>query len=92
METRLVPMVAWFWAYAGSGYQMAPPSPLVVRDRWLQAIAFAGWTFGVPLLALGMFDESAGLVRLGAWSLFVGLAIGTIDNLCVVVPALRARS
>jgi hypothetical protein len=42
MEARLVPMVTWFWAYAAIDYRIAPPSPHVMRDRWLQALSFGG--------------------------------------------------
>jgi hypothetical protein len=89
MEARLIPMVAWFWMYAGSDYRVAPPSPHVMRDRVLQAIIFGAWTMGVPLLAGGMFWESAMLVRIGAWALFCGVALATVDTAVVVAPALR---
>jgi hypothetical protein len=89
MEARLVPMATWFWAYAASGRQVAPPSPHVMRDRWLQAVSFAGWTLAVPVLAWGMFVESAVLVRFGAWALFVGVVVAAIDNAFVVIPALQ---
>ncbi len=91
MEARLLPMIAWFWAYAASGYRVPPPSPHVMRDRALQRIVFAGWLLGVPALALGMFVESAPLVSLGAWSLFAGTAIALLDNVYVVRPALGGR-
>jgi hypothetical protein len=92
METRLLPMVAWFWAYTGSGYRVAPPSPHVMRDRTLQAFAFSGWTAGVPALASGMFFESAILVGLGSWALFVGVVLDALDNALVVLHGLRSRS
>jgi len=91
METRLLPLVTWFWAYAGSGYQVAPPSPHVMRDRWLQTLVFGGWTAGVPSLAAGMFLESAPLVATGAWALFAAVVIGTVDNVFVVANASRSR-
>jgi hypothetical protein len=90
MEARFLPMVTWFWAYAGSHYQIAPPSPHVMRDRALQAIVFSAWTIGVPLLAAGMFAESSRLVAAGAWALFVGVSIGTLDNALVVAQAFRS--
>jgi hypothetical protein len=90
MEARLLPMVTWFWAYEATRYQVAPPSPHAMRDRVLQAIVFGGWTVGVPALALGMGVASARLVSLGAWALFVGVALATLDNVLVVAPALRA--
>jgi hypothetical protein len=92
MEARLLPMVTWFWAYGRSGYRIPPPSPHTMRDRSLQAIVFIAWTIGIPALALGMASESASLVGLGAWGLFVGVAIGTIDNVFVVARAVRATS
>jgi len=87
MEARLVPLVTWFWAYAGSGYRVAPPSPHRMRDRSLQAVVFGAWTIGVPALATGMALESALLVALGGWALFVGVAIATTDNVFVILRA-----
>jgi len=80
MEARLLPMAVWFWAYAASGYRVPPPSPHTMRDRTLQAIVFAGWTAGVPLLTAGLFLESARLVGAGAWTLFAAVAVATLDN------------
>ena len=90
MEARLLPMVTWYWAYGRSGYRIAPPSPHAMRDRSWQALVFAGWTVGVPTLALGMAWESPRLVGIGAWALFIGTAVGTLDNAFVVAQAVRA--
>jgi len=92
METRLLPMVTWVWSYAGSGYRVAPPSPFTMRDPTLQAIVFAGWTIGVPALAIGMFIESAPLVSAGSWSLFAAVAIAALDNAFVVSHSIRMQS
>jgi hypothetical protein len=54
MEARVLPLATWFWAYAGSEYRVAPPSPHHMRDRTLQAMVFGGWTIGVPALATGI--------------------------------------
>ncbi|PWT83543.1 MAG: hypothetical protein C5B57_06675 [Blastocatellia bacterium] len=91
MEARLLPMVTWSWAYAGSDYRVPPPSPHAMRDRLLQGIVLAGWTIAVPALTAGMYLESARLVSLGAWSLLVGVAIATTDNAFVVAYTLRAN-
>src|SRR5262249_26061852 len=88
MEARLLPMATWYWAYAASNYRIAPASPHTMRDRRLQAIVFVGWTIGVPLLAAGMFFESADLVRLGAWALFTGVTTAIVDNVFVVIHAI----
>ena len=92
METRLLPMVAWFWEYARSRYEERSPSPHVMRDRLLQAVVFGGWSIAVPALAAGLFLESAQLVGLGAWALFVGVALGTLDNTFVVIGTLGWQS
>jgi hypothetical protein len=91
MEAKLVPMAAWYWAHEGSGYQVAPPSPHAMRARILQTVVFAGWFVGVPALAAGVWRESAPLVGIGAWALFVGVAIAALDNAVVVVSSLRGR-
>jgi hypothetical protein len=90
MQARLLPMATWFWAYGRSRYLIPPPSPHTMRDRSRQALVFAGWTVGIPVLASGMALESARLVGLGAWALFVGVAFGTLDNVFVVAHAIRA--
>jgi hypothetical protein len=92
MEARLLPMAAWYWAWAASEYRVPPPTPHAMRDRLLQAIVFAGWTTAVPLLASGMYLESAVLVRLGAWALFVGVAISAVDSVSVVAASRAVSS
>src|SRR5262249_3450414 len=89
MEARLLPMATWFWAYSSSAYRVARSSPHLMRDRSLQALVFAGWMMGVPLLAAGMFTESPILVGEGAWALFAGVCIGTIDSVFVIVEEMR---
>jgi hypothetical protein len=91
MEARLVPLVAWYWAYKGSGYRVQPPSPPALRDRMLQGVVFGGWTLAVPALAAGLLLESAPLVAVGGWSLLAAVAIGTLDNLCVLTHEWRRR-
>lgn len=92
METRLLPLVTWFWAFARSGYRVPPPSPHTMRDRTLQAVVFVAWTIGVPALAAGMFLESALLVGVGAWALLAGVATATLDNISVVTHATRSET
>ncbi|HMF99426.1 MAG TPA: hypothetical protein VKE96_34235 [Vicinamibacterales bacterium] len=84
MESRLLPMAAWYCAYAGARYRIAPPSPHAMRDRTLQTVVFAAWTLGVPALAGGMFLESAALVSAGAWALFAAVAVAAVDTSFVV--------
>jgi hypothetical protein len=90
MEARLLPMAAWFWTYAASGYRVPPPAPHAMRDRRLQSVVFAGWTLGVPALAAGLFLEQPQPVAVGAWALFVAVAAATVDGVLVVAPSLAA--
>jgi hypothetical protein len=84
MQTRLLPMAAWFWMYSETGFRVPPPPPNRMRDRALQTIVFSGWTAGVPSLAAGLFFESSTLVAVGAWSLLAAVLVMAIDSLGVV--------
>lgn len=92
METRLLPMVTWCWAYARSEYLVAPPSPHRMRDRRLQTLVLAAWVLGVPALAGGMALESARIVAFGAASLFAGVGVALVDHAFVLVGAHMTRS
>ena len=92
MEAKLLPMATWFWAYAASHCRVPPVSPHLMRDRTLQAIVLAGWTVGVPALAAGMFFESVHLVAVGAWALFVGVCVATLDSSFAVLQSIRASA
>jgi hypothetical protein len=89
METRLLPLVTWYWSYARSDFRVPPPSPFTMRDRSLQALVFAGWTIAVPAVASGVFLESAPLVAAGAWSLFAAVAIAAVDHATVLTHVRR---
>jgi hypothetical protein len=80
MEGRLLPLAAWYWAYARSEFRVPPPAPVAAHDRTLQSLVFIGWSTGVPVLAGGLFFESPGLLAAGAWSLFASVALGTLDH------------
>jgi hypothetical protein len=87
METRLLPMAAWYRTFTGSGHAVVPASPHRMRDRSLQAIVLGGWLLGVPALAGGMARESAQLVGLGGAALFVAVSVAALDHVFVVLGA-----
>ncbi|HXH07607.1 MAG TPA: hypothetical protein VNI83_13580 [Vicinamibacterales bacterium] len=87
MEARLLPLAAWCWAYAQSGYTTAPLSPHRMHNRGLQALVFAGWALGVPALAAGMALASPSLVGLGAASLAVAVGLAAVDNVLLLAGA-----
>jgi len=89
MEVRLVPLFAWYWAFARSEFKVAPTPPLLMRDRTLQTIVFIGWAFAVPALAAGFAFESPVWLAAGAWSLFASVAVGALDNTFVLLDVPR---
>jgi FtsP/CotA-like multicopper oxidase with cupredoxin domain len=90
VQVRLVPMFAWYWSFARSEGLIVPPPPLAARDRTLQALTFAGWTIGVPALAMGMLRMSAPAVAVGAAALLAGVLLAAVDNAFVLAAAFRA--
>jgi hypothetical protein len=66
-----------------------PTSPLMMRDRTLQGIVFAGWAVAVPALAAGLALESPAWLAAGAWSLFAAVVIGALDNAFVLLQVAR---
>ena len=74
VQQRLLPLAAWLWAFAGAGYQELPPSLHDAPGRVWPALAFAGWTLGVPLFAAGLALESLLGLRMGAALLLAGTA------------------
>jgi len=72
MAQRLVPWLAWMWAWARSGYTEVPPVPYAIPARWVQALTLVTWWSGIPLLALGSGLGHAGAVRVGALLLLLG--------------------
>ena len=84
MQVRLVPLLAWYDNYAASGFASIPPNPWTTRDRVLQGIVFISWVVGVPAIAAGLAYERIPLLAVGAWTLFVGVAVGAVDNASVL--------
>ena len=76
MAQRLVPWLAWMWAWARSGYSEVPPVPYAIPTRWVQLMTLVTWWSGIPLLALGSGLGHAGAVRAGALLLLLG-ALGS---------------
>lgn len=76
MQGRLVPMYAWYRAFAATGGEPparaanALPSPAFTRA------IFVLWTMGVPLLVCGLAAEQRALISLSAALLSCGVALG----------------
>jgi len=91
MEARVVPMLTWYWAYARREFRVAPTPPLQMREPALQAIVFAGWTIGVPALAVGLFFEAPRVVAAGGWAMLAATAVSALDG-AFVVAHIRMRN
>ena len=75
MQGRLVPLYAWYRAFASKG---APPdvaANALPRASFARAI-FLLWTAGVPLLTWGLPTENRVAITLGAALLFAGVLTG----------------
>jgi hypothetical protein len=91
MEGRLLPLFAWYWAFANSGTGPVTP-PLEMAWRGGQEIVFALWLAGVPALAIGLAFDAVPFVRGGAWSLLAaslldGVNVARILRHAFVTPA-----
>jgi hypothetical protein len=79
MEGRLLPIFAWYWAYANAGYRGPVPSQHEMPWRNGQQFALVLWLFGVPALAGGLAFDAIPCVRAAAWSLFAASLVDTVN-------------
>ena len=79
MEGRVLPIFAWYWAYANTGYKGPVPSQHDMPWRGGEQIAFVLWMFGVPGLAGGLAFDAIPFVRAAAWSLFAAALLDTAN-------------
>ena len=81
VQQRLLPLYAWMRAYQGIGFAEQPLSPHDIPVRPLQALVFALWTAGVPLLATGLGLERAPLISAGGSALLAAVVLGGAADL-----------
>ena len=79
MEGRLLPIFAWYWAYANSGYKGPVVSPHDMPWRGGQEVAFVLWLFGVPALAGGLAVDAVPFVRAGAACLLAASVLDAVN-------------
>ena len=75
MQGRLVPLYAWYRAYARSGAPPARSANALPSSAFAQ-VTFICWAAAVPLLAWGLPGGDQYAVRLGAVLLLLGLGVG----------------
>ncbi len=92
METRVLPWLAWHWAFANTGFKGPVPSPHRMPDRVLQSLTFYLWLIGVPLLAAGFYLDAIPLVTGGAWSLLIAAVLAALNAALILRHAFTNRS
>jgi hypothetical protein len=79
MEGRLLPIFAWYWAYANTGYTGPVPSPHDMAWRAGQQMAFPLWLFGVACLAGGLAFDAVPFVAAGGWTLLAATILDSVN-------------
>ena len=75
MQGRLVPLYAWYRAYAATGTLPARAANALPSAAFARA-TFCCWLVAVPLLAYGLPLAHRGAIRAAAVFLFAGLVVG----------------
>jgi hypothetical protein len=89
MEGRLLPIFAWYWAFANSAYRGPVASPHEMPWRPGQYIVFALWVFGVPALAGGLALDAVAWVRAAGWCLLAATVLDTAQIAQILSHAYR---
>ena len=89
MEGRLLPLFAWYWAFANTGSRGPVPSPHQMPWRPGQYAVFALWVFGVPALAAGLALDAVPLVRAAGWCLLAATVLDTAQVAQILGHAYR---
>ena len=79
MEGRLLPIFAWYWASANTGYKGPCLRSTRCRGATGRNSSFVLWLFGVPALAGGLAFDAVPFVRAGAWCLLIATIIDTVN-------------
>jgi hypothetical protein len=92
MEGRLLPIFAWYWAYANTGYKGPVPSQHEMPWRRGQELVFVLWLFGVPALAGGLAFDAVPFVSAAAWSLLAASLVHTTNVIRILRYAFLSPS
>ena len=98
IQSRLLPLFAWYGASANKAFQAPLVSPHQMPDRAWQGLAFYLWLGGVPALAAGFYFNVVPVLATGAWCLLAAVVFGILNSARVLRHTLaqprdhRARS
>jgi hypothetical protein len=89
MKGRLLPIFAWYWAFANTGYKGPVEPPHGMPWRPAQLVVVALWWAGVPALAAGLAAGSIVWIRAAAWALLAAAVLDTVQAGYIVRHAYR---
>ncbi|HVB37697.1 MAG TPA: hypothetical protein VND92_04135, partial [Vicinamibacterales bacterium] len=92
VQARILPMLAWYHAFAGTGFKGPVPSPETMSSRRLQEWRFQAWLFGVPCLAAGFAFDAFPFLSAGAWLLLAGTLLSAADAALILRHAWGGRA
>ena len=92
MELRLLPLLAWYAAFAARGFTAPDLSTHVLPAQPVAAVAFAGWVVGLPVLASGLAMDRPAWVAAGAGLLLVAVVVHTGHAVWMLRPLLQAQA
>lgn len=85
IESRLLPLFAWYGAVGNRGVHGQLVSPHQIPDRAWQRLSFYLWVAGVPALAAGFYFNIAPiLATTGAWCLLAAVVFGSLNSAWVL--------
>ena len=91
MELRLLPLLAWYGAFARLGFSPPDLSAHTLPAQSVAALAFGGWVVGLPVLAFGLALDRVSLVGVGAWVLLGAAALNAAHAAWMLRPLFRSR-
>jgi len=91
VQIRILPMFAALHANRTTACAAPPRTPGTMGSQAIRAAVFVLWTVGVPLLATGMFLESAALLRAAGSLLVAAAAAHAAQTATILRHAFGAR-
>ena len=91
MKGRLLPIFAWYWAFANTDYRGPVTSPHEMPWRPAQHAVVLIWWLGVPALAGGLAFDAVGWVRAAALALLAATLTDATHSGWIVRRAYRDR-
>lgn len=89
VQARILPMFAWYQAFAATGFKGPVPPPDEMPSRPLQEWGFLLWLIGVPCLAGGFTFDAFPFLSAGAWVLLAAVVLGAADAARILRHAWR---